>query len=117
MHWPSPSAGPTAPVGPARSDRRADPFPIAATPAIFLRTALGWVNFQPANGSVSERRVHHGMMNGGIQHQAGHWSAGPAIIAAALAPDPGRRIVIPFVTGVGQRAERGFDFVPALVVL
>ena len=55
--------------------------------------------------------------NGGIQHQAGHRSAGPAIIAAALAPDPSRRIVIPFVTGVGQRAERGFDFVPALVVL
>ena len=34
-----------------------------------------------------------------------------------LSPYPGRRILVPLVTAIGQAAERGFDVVPAPFVV
>ena len=44
-------------------------------------------------------------------------SPGSARVPSTLTPNPVRRIFVPFVTGVGNRAQRRLDLVPTSLVL
>src|SRR5512144_2662166 len=51
----------------------------------------------------------------GVEEENG--SAHPALVSPPLGPDPGRRILIPFVSLVVDRPDRGEDLVPAALVV
>ena len=75
------------------------------------------VRRSPATRAAAGRPRERVDQHGRVEEQAGHRHPERRSSPPSLPAHPRRRVVVPFVPGIGQTAERGFDVVPATFIL